>query len=328
MPVVDTSRLMVVAFLVVALYASAGLFLLRAVLRALARRQGADVRKPAPGRIRVWLERGVMGVGALGLLCLPYGWFVEPYWPQVERVRIETAKLAPGTGPVRLVLISDTHCDSVERVEPRVPDLVRELKPDVIVFAGDALNSEEALPVFRKLATRLAAIAPTYSVRGNWEVWWFPHLDVAAGTGMVQLDGDAVPIRARGAEIWLGGVAVQNQGGVASALKKTTAGKFTVLAHHYPESAPGAIEKGADLVLSGDTHGGQVRLPLIGALVRITRGKTGEYYDIGLHRIGEGWLYVNRGLGMEGGRAPRVRFLCRPEVTLIEIVPGDSSRDG
>jgi predicted MPP superfamily phosphohydrolase len=302
----------------VLLYAAAGLELFRMLWRV---RAGAG--GPQAGRFRRWARRALLAGAGLGLLCLPYAWRVEPYWPNVERVRVESAKLSSGTGPVRLVLLADTHCDPVARCEGRLPDLVRGLRPDAIVFAGDAINSEQALPVFRRLATRLAAIAPTYSVRGNWEVWWFRHLELTAGTGMVQLDGEAVPIRARGAEIWLGGVAVENDTGVRKALSRVPSGAFAVLAHHYPQAAPGAIREGADLVLSGDTHGGQVRLPLVGALVRITRGGSREYRDIGLQRVGDGWLYVSRGIGMEGGRAPRVRFLCRPEVTLVEIAPAN-----
>ncbi len=42
-----------------------------------------------------------------------------------------------------------------------------------------------------------------------------------------------------------------------------------------------------------------------------------------LHRVGNTWLYVNRGIGMEGGATPRVRFNCRPEVTLLELAGSD-----
>ncbi len=325
---IDTHRLVIVLVVAALVYAAAGLFLMRLMLRWVDRRRGREVPADADPAARKWIERVVMALAALGLLCWPYARLVEPYWPQVEHVRLESAKLPLGSGPVRLVLLSDTHCDPEVRSELKLPDLVAELKPDAIIFVGDALNSEEALPVFRQLATRLAAIAPTYAVRGNWEVWWFRHLDVFAGTGMVSLDGQAVPLRVRGAEVWLGGVTVGNDLGVRAALSKVPAKKFCVLAHHYPEAGAGAVLAGADLAVSGDTHGGQIRLPLLGALVRISREKPGAYWDAGLHRLGQGWLYVNRGIGMEGGRAPRLRFMCRPEVTLIEIGPlGAFSRD-
>ena len=88
--------------------------------------------------------------------------------------------------------------------------------------------------------------------------------------------------------------------------------------HHYPERAVAASRRGVELMVAGDTHGGQIRLPLLGPLVQMSR--FGRYFDMGLHRVGGSWLYVNRGIGMEGGNAPRMRFLCRPEVALIELV--------
>jgi hypothetical protein len=59
--------------------------------------------------------------------------------------------------------------------------------------------------------------------------------------------------------------------------------------------------------------------------VRITRGD-GKYYEAGLHGQGAASLQVNRGIGMEGGAVPRVRFNCRPEITLFELRPGKLRR--
>jgi predicted MPP superfamily phosphohydrolase len=72
-----------------------------------------------------------------------------------------------------------------------------------------------------------------------------------------------------------------------------------------------------DLYLAGHTHGGQVALPFYGAL--ITLSKTGKKYESGLHHLSNTYMYTNRGIGMEGGKAPRVRFCARPEVTVIDI---------
>jgi predicted MPP superfamily phosphohydrolase len=60
-----------------------------------------------------------------------------------------------------------------------------------------------------------------------------------------------------------------------------------------------------------------VALPGYGALV--TLSKFGKRFESGFHQVGSTWAYVNRGIGMEGGSAPRVRFASRPEVTVIEI---------
>jgi predicted MPP superfamily phosphohydrolase len=90
--------------------------------------------------------------------------------------------------------------------------------------------------------------------------------------------------------------------------------RFQVLLYHSPDIAPQAAEAGIDLYLCGHTHGGQIRLPLFGAL--ITSSKLGKRYEMGCHTVGNMTLYVSRGIGMEGGSAPRARFLCPPEITL------------
>ena len=76
-----------------------------------------------------------------------------------------------------------------------------------------------------------------------------------------------------------------------------------------------------DLYLSGHTHGGQVRLPFYGAPVTLSR--FGKKYEAGMYTsIGcETKLYVNRGIGLENKPAPKVRFLCRPEITVFELKP-------
>jgi hypothetical protein len=93
--------------------------------------------------------------------------------------------------------------------------------------------------------------------------------------------------------------------------------RFTLLLYHSPDLAPEAAALGVDLMLSGHTHGGQVRLPWFGALY--TSSLYGKRYEAGRYALGRGTLYVSRGIGMEGKGAPRVRFLCPPEIVLWEI---------
>jgi predicted MPP superfamily phosphohydrolase len=76
----------------------------------------------------------------------------------------------------------------------------------------------------------------------------------------------------------------------------------------------------ADLLIAGHTHGGQVRLPGIGPLITLSRVR--RSWAAGLTDIGRGrQLLVSRGIGMERGRAPRLRFLCRPELVVLELAP-------
>jgi predicted MPP superfamily phosphohydrolase len=87
--------------------------------------------------------------------------------------------------------------------------------------------------------------------------------------------------------------------------------------------APIAARMGIDLQLSGHTHGGQVRLPLIGAL--FTGSLYGKGFEAGRMELNNMTLYITRGIGLEGAAAPRLRLLCPPEIILWEISSSNPS---
>jgi predicted MPP superfamily phosphohydrolase len=295
-----------------------------ALVRVALRRFGWAER---PTRGALVAERGSLALAAAGLLCFAYGYFVEPYWPQVTRVRVESPKLKGAQRPVRVVHISDLHCDPVTRLEERLPDIVAAERPDLIVFTGDSINSPEGLPVLRKLLPRLAAVAPTYAVRGNWDTWYWRREELFGGTGVTELKKEAARVDVAGTSLWVAGApyaSFDEPTGEREGIEKMLSGvppeAFTLFLYHTPDLILEAAATGrVDLYCAGHTHGGQVALPFYGALV--TLSKFGKKYESGLHREGPTWLYVTRGVGMEGGPAPRVRFFARPEVTVIELAP-------
>lgn len=301
------------------------LFAACAVARLLLRRFGF---LGPPTRAGLMAERGSLVLAAVGVVCFAYGYFVEPYWPEVTRVRVESPKLKGAQRPVRVVHISDLHCDPEPRLEERLPDLIAAERPDLIVYTGDSINSSEGLPVLRKLLPRLASIAPTYVVRGNWDTAYWRREDLFGGTGVVELKKEAARVEVAGTTLWVAGAPFASLAdppdgevsGIRNALGGVPPEAFTLFLYHTPDLILEAAETGrVDLYCAGHTHGGQVALPLYGALV--TLSKYGKKYESGLHREGQTWLYVTRGVGMEGGPAPRVRFFARPEVTVIELVP-------
>lgn len=159
---------------VAAVYVLAACALARRLLRWLG-------RVGQPSRLVRRAESLSLALAAFGLLCFAYGYFVEPYWPEVTRRRVQSVKLAEAARPVRVVHLSDLHCDPEPRLEERLPELVRAERPDLIVYTGDSLNSPEGLPVLRRLLPRLAEIAPTFAVRGNWDVWYWRGIDLFGG---------------------------------------------------------------------------------------------------------------------------------------------------
>jgi predicted MPP superfamily phosphohydrolase len=279
--------------------------------------------RPGPALTRRGLvfHRVIFALAGLGLLCIAYGFWIEPYWVQVTRTRIPSSRLPKGSRPLRIVHLSDLHCDPKPRLEERLPGIVAAEKPDLIVFSGDAINSREGLPVLKACLTRLAGVAPTFVVRGNWDAWYWRTTDLFSGTGVHELNGTAERVDVAGVPVWVAGVGVGSEDKAKSALAPIPPGSLTLFLHHYPypDVVPEADQQHVDLFCAGHVHGGQIALPLYGAL--LTLSKYEKQYEAGLYRAGPLWLYVSRGIGMEGGDAPRVRFCSRPEVAVIEIVP-------
>ena len=261
-----------------------------------------------------WTERAVLLAGAVVALSLVDA-AIEPYRPIVEHVAITDSRLAAGQ-TVRIVHLSDLHSEARAKLEDVLPDKVADLAPDVIAFTGDAVNHDDGVANFRRTMTSLARIAPVVAVRGNWDVWWFPHARLFEDTGARELKNEAVPIRVRGQEIWLVGIPVDFEAMAGRAFSGVPPGRPVVFLHHFPWAVKLAAARGAVLHLAGDTHGGQARLPWLGELLRIARHRV--WRPLGLQREGGTWLYVSRGIGTEGNLPP-LRLFCRPEITLIEL---------
>lgn len=246
---------------------------------------------------------------------------VEPYWPQETHARIVSHRMPAGTAPIRVVLLSDLHSDPRPRLEERLPDLVAAQHPDLIVYTGDSINSVPALATFKSCMTRLAKVAPTFAVRGNWDTWYWHGVPLFEETGVRELDGDSGSVDIRGTTVWVGGVAVGHEDRASAVLSRIPEGGPALFLYHYPypDVLPAAGRDRIDLQVAGHTHGGQVALPWYGAIV--TLSKYGKRYEAGLYPVENPPMYVNRGIGMEGGMAPRVRFFARPEITVVELIP-------
>jgi len=105
-----------------------------------------------------------------------------------------------------------------------------------------------------------------------------------------------------------------------SRLSITSVERFHIVMGHSPDFALGNVR--ADLLVAGHTHGGQVRLPFIGPV--ITLSSVPRSWAAGLTELTGGrTLIVSRGIGMERGSAPRLRFLCRPELVIVDVVPAN-----
>lgn len=241
----------------------------------------------------------------------------------VERVRIRAHGLDPAAPPVHLAHLSDLH---VRPDECRFRALVEDLnarKLDAVLISGDSVyKHEDAWETMRKAIEPLRARQGVFACRGNWEIKHEgPSVsatrDVFASAGVTLLVNES-----RTLQLPAGPVRVAGVDDIVSGwpdFRATLAGEappYTILLAHAPlaaELVPPGLR--ADLVLSGHTHGGQIRLPLLWQRM-LPRG-SGVYAN-GLYELPGRMLYVSRGFGMVGWF--NVRFRCPAEVTVLEIL--------
>ncbi len=264
-------------------------------------------------------------LAATGIICFLYGYIIEPYWIEVKTITIRTEKLKHTS--FRIVQISDLHCDTKPRNERKLAPLINPLEPDIIVFTGDALslNAPSALPLFKETMKSLQANLGKFAVRGNVDVRYTPNLDLFGNTDFQLLDAKSLKIKKNSEEIFISGLTCESPFALRRLLQDVAENRFSVFLYHYCDLVEDLHNLNVNLYLCGHTHGGQVALPFYGALV--TLSKFGKKYESGMYSVGETILYVNRGIGMEGGLAPRVRFLARPEITVFDIRPASAPPD-
>jgi predicted MPP superfamily phosphohydrolase len=232
--------------------------------------------------------------------------------------------------------LGDLHVERITDRERQLIALVKLLNPDVILFSGDFLNlsylrDPQAWEACRWVLKQLSAPLGVYAVSGSPAVD-FPDVLARLLDGMPVrwLLDEKATISHNSHTIDIVGLHCTHKPFVdgpklIDVLNKDPSGfqnpkglsRFTILLYHTPDLAPESAEAGIDLQLSGHTHGGQVRLPLYGAL--FAGSLYGKAFEAGRRQVGGMTLYVTRGIGMEGKGAPRVRFLCPPEIILWEL---------
>jgi predicted MPP superfamily phosphohydrolase len=251
-----------------------------------------------------------------GIICFCYGYFIEPYRIEVTKIPVQTDKLRETS--FRVVQISDLHCDKRPANEKTIVKIINDLKPDVIVFTGDAVNRPSFLPLFKETMKNLDASLGKFAVYGNWETSHWPGLDYYSQTGFELLDADTLRLEKKGETITISGLSCNNPQSDWRTLHTLSKENYNIFLFHYSDLIESTSNFNVDLYLCGHTHGGQVSLPFYGAL--ITMSKFGKKYESGKYSVRHTILYVNRGLGMDA-YPPRIRLFSKPEITVFDISP-------
>jgi predicted MPP superfamily phosphohydrolase len=271
-------------------------------------------------RRRFW-RRAALGAAGATLAGGTYP-LLEAKWCRLTRRTVEVPRLPASFRGLSVAYLSDLHHGPYVGLDyiNRAIDWTNSLRPDLVLLGGDYVSYHRRYigPVCEAMG-RLKAPLGRFAVLGNHDTWeggsvCRAELDRA---GLELLANRGVCLRRGGDRLQIAGVGDlwTDEPDLGRALQDAREGDAAIVLSHNPDFAEYARDPRVSLMLSGHTHGGQVVVPGVGALVLPSR--FGRKYAGGLVQAPAYPVYVGRGVGTSG---PPVRFYCRPEIVLLTLV--------
>ncbi len=296
---------------------------------------------------------GLVLAGAACALCAaPVGvWssFIEPRWVELRELDVPVDGARAGQGDIRVIVLADVQTDRIGAHEMRIVERVNALDPDVVIVPGDLFQPHYGLRTgahprwaevragFVEFLSGLDARSGVYFVPGNTELR-YDWRSLVREAGIEDLCNRVVRVRVEREgvlrDLVLAGTEWNHDSPAARRVRDDLeriddAEPIVIYATHSPDGAMALPARGSrvDLSVAGHTHGGQVRIPWLGAPMSVTHDTGRRVAGGGLHRVGDRLLYVSRGVGMERGHAPPLRVLCRPEIGVLRVAGASDQRD-
>jgi predicted MPP superfamily phosphohydrolase len=262
-----------------------------------------------------------VSVGAPSAVEVGYATRIEPLRVLAEERRIRIPRLPTAFEGFRIALFSDIHLYPFTPLQV-VQDAVRlanSFQPDLVILAGDFVwRSVGAAFDLVPVLSQLNPARGTFAVLGNHDHYKGPEIiaRTLAQAGIRLLNNEGITIQCGHHSIYLAGIDSACGGAPSpiAAFDQRRGELTTIVAVHEPDYIQELVPRfPVDLQLSGHSHGGQIRLPVVGPLILPPMG---EIYDMGLYRVQNAQVYTTRGVGTIHVNA---RFNCPPEVTAITL---------
>jgi predicted MPP superfamily phosphohydrolase len=241
--------------------------------------------------------------------------FNEQFTLEVNEKTYRLTRLPRAWDGLTIVHVSDLHFRGpvTRRYFEEVAAEAAALRGDIVAFTGDLLDHADCLDWIETTLGRLSAPLGCYFVFGNHD-WYLPvetqMREVLRSHGWVDLAGRVTEVRRDDGSLLLAGTELPWMG-AAPEMPSRESDQFRVLLSHSPDQIGWARRQQFDLMLAGHTHGGQIRLPILGPVYSPSLYSC--RYASGVFWEPPTLLHVTRGIS---GREP-IRYLCRPELTKL-----------
>ena len=282
----------------------------------------------------------VLGAVGVPVACAIDAVAIEPHWVDIVEVELPLTALPDSWVGKKVVQISDLHCSRVVKASylRRCVEEVNAQDPDVVVLTGDYITYEGKNGYKDKVIDVLSGLRAKqgcYACLGNHDYGIVTRVHLGReslreyltaglqGAGVAVLRNEAAVLTVDGQPLWIAGLGDLWAGDCrpAQTFEKIPTGQTRIALVHNPDAVERLVDYEIGAVLCGHTHGGQVHLPFFGPPIVPIKHK--QFYA-GHFKVGQMSLYVNRGLGRLG----RIRFNCRPEITVFTLTGAQAAVEG
>lgn len=268
-----------------------------------------------------------------GIATFAFQYYVTVVEPQKCLIKYETIATDKLTKPISIVHFTDIQSAGIGEYEASVFKKISALSPDLILYTGDFLQLNKALEFddqWEKLLKLFKQVKPRfgiYAVFGDTELELYSK-SAEAIKPIKMLSSKSESFEFEGGKISLHGLSLYQSKNPLWAMRSVEKWQeahsdldyFRIIMGHAPDYALALKDSEIDLCLAGHTHGGQVKIPLLGPLV--IDSKIPKRWAHGFNQIGLPALNVSAGVGSNRFNGlPPIRFNCPTELTLIELVP-------
>lgn len=254
--------------------------------------------------ISLFFVKGIIKKGTTILMIAVFALAFYAFVIEPEILKVRKFKISDDKG-LKVLFFSDLHMRHYTNFHAQLINQIKELKPNYILFGGDAVKSGVNFSDLQRFFTELSKIAPCYAVFGNWDYDIGSKLkEVYKNSGVILLDGKEAVLSGKNGSLTLVGMPLNRR-------YTFTGNKHPLVFGHYPHTIFRYTGIEPVLYLSGHTHGGQVYIPYISNLLLKNK------YPIlkGMGNFGKHRVLVSAGVGSW----LHFRLFVPPEIVLIQF---------
>lgn len=262
------------------------------------------------------------GLITAGILMGTYSFKMERSWYQIKEVQLKIKNLPQAFNGWKIIQFSDIHLGFHYEIEDlkSVVKIINNINPDIVFFTGDLIQigynePERAIPLLKEINEIRGG---KWAVIGNHDYITKDQISHVLESAQFQiLENSHDIIEYNQHRLYIAGIDDVMYGfpNIGKAVEGLTENDCVLLLAHEPDIADESSRFPISAQFSGHSHGGQVRLPFYGPIIkqRLARNYTDGLYHVGENKMP---LYVNRGIGTT--KLP-IRFFCRPEITVFYL---------